>query len=169
MIEILPPPNAIFAVTSTERIRCYRGPSGQLDPMPSHECPQSFAAGFQGRVSLPIARGERQLVVRSDSSPGNFGSDGPQEAADGTYAVYVGGGQLLVGAMDQLDAVPLSGITDARSPFLSPGVAMLSLRRHRSHRLRKVRDVLAVPTPLTVDHAAIRQSAGDRRLGGRDG
>jgi Tol biopolymer transport system component len=40
---------------------------------------------------------------------------------DGTHLVYVSGdGQLMVRAMDQLDAVPLAGITGARSPFFSP-------------------------------------------------
>ena len=40
---------------------------------------------------------------------------------DGTHLVYVSrDGQLMVRAIEQLDAVPLGGITDARSPFFSP-------------------------------------------------
>ena len=39
---------------------------------------------------------------------------------DGTHLVYVSrDGQLMVRAIDQLDAVPLGGITRARSPFFS--------------------------------------------------
>jgi serine/threonine-protein kinase len=43
-------------------------------------------------------------------------------SSDGRYIVYVGGSnnQLLVRALDRLDAVALPGITGARSPFLSP-------------------------------------------------
>ena len=40
---------------------------------------------------------------------------------DGTHLVYVSrDGQLMARPIDQLDAVPLGGITDARSPFFSP-------------------------------------------------
>ena len=43
---------------------------------------------------------------------------------DGTHLVYVSGSdsgtQLMVRAMDRLDAVPLAGITGIRSPFISP-------------------------------------------------
>ena len=41
---------------------------------------------------------------------------------DGTHIVYVGGSesQLFVRAIDQLDAVPLRGVTAAGFPFLSP-------------------------------------------------
>ena len=39
---------------------------------------------------------------------------------DGTHVVYVSGGQLMVRAIDQLDAVPLDGTTGAHSPFVSP-------------------------------------------------
>ncbi len=44
-------------------------------------------------------------------------------SSDGTRLVYAGGVRppvLMVRAIDQLDAVPLSGITDSRSPFISP-------------------------------------------------
>ncbi len=40
---------------------------------------------------------------------------------DGTHVVYVGPqGQLMVRAIDQLEAEPLRGITGARAPFYSP-------------------------------------------------
>jgi serine/threonine-protein kinase len=44
---------------------------------------------------------------------------------DGAHIVYlsgqvVAGGQLMVRAIDQLDAVPLRGISTARGPFISP-------------------------------------------------
>jgi len=43
-------------------------------------------------------------------------------SADGTRLVYAAGDQahLMVRALDQLDAVPLPGIANARAPFLSP-------------------------------------------------
>ena len=43
-------------------------------------------------------------------------------SADGTRLVYTAGdqAQLMVRAFDQLDAVPLTGIANARAPFLSP-------------------------------------------------
>ena len=43
-------------------------------------------------------------------------------SADGTRLVYTAGdqAQLMVRAIDQLDAVPLAGIANARAPFLSP-------------------------------------------------
>jgi serine/threonine-protein kinase len=43
-------------------------------------------------------------------------------SADGTRLVYTAGdqAQLMVRALDQLEALPLAGITNARAPFLSP-------------------------------------------------
>jgi eukaryotic-like serine/threonine-protein kinase len=43
-------------------------------------------------------------------------------SADGTRIAYTAGdqAQLMVRALDQLEAVPLQGITNARAPFLSP-------------------------------------------------
>jgi eukaryotic-like serine/threonine-protein kinase len=43
-------------------------------------------------------------------------------SADGTRIVYTAGDQarLMVRALDQLDAVPLAGVANARAPFLSP-------------------------------------------------
>jgi serine/threonine-protein kinase len=43
-------------------------------------------------------------------------------SADGTRLVYTAGdqAQLMVRALDRLDAVPLAGIANARAPFLSP-------------------------------------------------
>ena len=43
-------------------------------------------------------------------------------SADGTRLAYTAGdqAQLMVRALDQLDAVPLAGIANARAPFLSP-------------------------------------------------
>ena len=39
---------------------------------------------------------------------------------DGRYLVYQSRGRLLIRALDQLDAVPLSGVTAGRTPFFSP-------------------------------------------------
>ena len=43
-------------------------------------------------------------------------------SADGTRLAYTAGdqAQLMVRALDQLEAVPLAGIANARAPFLSP-------------------------------------------------
>jgi serine/threonine-protein kinase len=43
-------------------------------------------------------------------------------ASDGTHLAYTAGdqAQLMVRSLDQLEAVPLAGITNARSPFFSP-------------------------------------------------
>jgi serine/threonine-protein kinase len=43
-------------------------------------------------------------------------------SADGTHLAYAAGdqAQLMVRALDQLDAVPLQGVANARAPFLSP-------------------------------------------------
>ena len=45
-----------------------------------------------------------------------------RSSADGTRLAYTAGdqAQLMVRALDQLDAVPLAGIVNARAPFLSP-------------------------------------------------
>jgi serine/threonine-protein kinase len=52
------------------------------------------------------------------------GARGPVLSPDGTHLVYVGGSspgsQLLVRAIDQLEAVPLRGIVGAQDPFFSP-------------------------------------------------
>jgi eukaryotic-like serine/threonine-protein kinase len=39
---------------------------------------------------------------------------------DGRYLVYQSRNRLMVRALDQLDAVPLSGVTSGRTPFFSP-------------------------------------------------
>jgi len=38
---------------------------------------------------------------------------------DGTRVIYLSGGQLMVRAIDQLDAVPLAGTVGGHSPFVS--------------------------------------------------
>jgi serine/threonine-protein kinase len=72
--------------------------------------PMRFAIVPPATLPLAPTISERQLVV----SP------------DGTRLVYVagrtlsGGGQLMVRTIDQIEAVPLRGITNAHSPFMSP-------------------------------------------------
>jgi serine/threonine-protein kinase len=74
-------------------------------PVPGKLPPMRFAIVPPAAQALGINGTDRDIAV----SP------------DGTRLVYVsGGGQLMVRAFDQLDAVPLRGLTDARSPFFSP-------------------------------------------------
>ena len=74
-------------------------------PTPVPLQPVRFAFAPTAAQALAITINDRDLVL----------------SADGRHLVYVaGGGQLMVRAIDALDAVPLPGITGARSPFLSP-------------------------------------------------
>ena len=58
---------------------------------------------------------------------------------DGTHLVYVsGGGQLMVRAIEQLDAVPLGGITGASSPFFSPDGRWIGFFMGNDSELKKV-------------------------------
>jgi serine/threonine-protein kinase len=57
---------------------------------------------------------------------------------DGTHLVYVGRTQLMVRAIDQLDAVPLRGITGARSPFFSPDGRWIGFFTGANGELKKV-------------------------------
>jgi len=69
-------------------------------------------------------------------------------SADGTHLVYVAGPdqQLMVRAIDALDAVPLRGITGARSPFLSPDGRWVGF--FAGNELRKV--AIAGGPPITL-------------------
>ena len=71
-------------------------------------------------------------------------------SADGTHLVYVAGpdGQLMVRAIDALDAVPLGGITGARSPFLSPDGRWVGFFTRSDGELRKVS--IAGGPPVTL-------------------
>ena len=66
----------------------------------------------------------RYAVVLPPAQPLAFSINDRDVAlsADGTRLAYAAGdqAQLMVRALDQLDAVSLSGITNARAPFLSP-------------------------------------------------
>ncbi len=75
-------------------------------PAPVALQPMRFALVPPLAQALAIQGNDRDLVL----------------SADGTHLVYVAGpeGQLMVRAIDALDAVPLGGITGARSPFFSP-------------------------------------------------
>ena len=79
-----------------------------MRPAPAKLQPMRFAIVPPPAQPLAIGQGHRDLAV----SP------------DGTHLVYVGGtageSRLMVRAIDQLDAVPLGGITGASSPFFSP-------------------------------------------------
>ena len=61
-------------------------------------------------------------------------------SADGTHLVYAAGieGQLMVRAIDQLDAVPLRGITGVRHPFLSPDGRWVGFFTGAGGEIRKV-------------------------------
>jgi serine/threonine-protein kinase len=71
---------------------------------PATRQPMRFAIVPPGAQPLTIQGIDRDLAL----SP------------DGTHLVYGSGGQLMVRAIDQLDAVPLGGLTGAASPFFSP-------------------------------------------------
>ena len=77
-----------------------------MRPTPVTLQPMRFALAPTAAQALAINGNDRDLVL----------------SADGTHLVYVAAaeGQLMVRAIDQLDAVPLPGITGARNPFLSP-------------------------------------------------
>jgi len=74
-------------------------------PAPAKPQPMRFAIVPPPAQPLAIAGFDRDLAI----SP------------DGTHLVYVSlGGQLMVRVIDQLEAVLIGGVTDARSPFFSP-------------------------------------------------
>ncbi len=69
---------------------------------------------------------ELRRLARFGMTPtANLGGPPPDRnlviSPDGTHVVYIGtNGDLLVRALDQLDAVAVPGVTNARSPFISP-------------------------------------------------
>jgi serine/threonine-protein kinase len=79
-------------------------------------------------VAPPKSPPMRFAIPQPDGRP--FGMGAPDRAVvlspDGAHIVSVhgadlgGGGELLVRGLEQLDAVPLRGITSARAPFISP-------------------------------------------------
>ena len=71
-------------------------------------------------------------------------------SSDGTRLVYVGGvsAQLMVRAIDQLDAVPLGSITGARTPFISPDGRWVGFFTGTNGELMKVSITGGPPIPL---------------------
>ena len=71
-------------------------------------------------------------------------------SSDGTRLVYVSGAQaqLMVRAIDQLDAVPLGSITGARSPFISPDGRWVGFFAGTNGELKKVSITGGPPIPL---------------------
>lgn len=68
---------------------------------------------------------------------------------NGTQLVYTGArGQLMVRSLDQLDARPLSGVTNAVAPFLSPDGRWIGFFTGTSGELKKV--AIAGGTPITL-------------------
>jgi len=61
-------------------------------------------------------------------------------SADGRYLAYAAGprGQLMVRAANQVDALPLDGITRARTPFFSPDARWIGFFTGISGELKKV-------------------------------
>jgi hypothetical protein len=58
---------------------------------------------------------------------------------DGTHIIYVSsGGQLMMRAIDRLDAIPLAGITGADSPFVSPDGRWVGFFTGATGELKKV-------------------------------
>ena len=93
-------------------------------PAPATRQPMRFALVPPAAQALAINGTDRDLVL----SP------------DGTHLVYVAGSDshLMVRAIDQLDAVPLRGITGARHPFLSPDGRWVGFFTGAGGELRKV-------------------------------
>jgi serine/threonine-protein kinase len=76
-----------------------------MRPAPAKRQPMRFAIVPTAAQPVAIAGFDRDFAL----SP------------DGTHLVYVSlGGQIMVRAIDQIEAVQLGGITGARSPFFSP-------------------------------------------------
>jgi serine/threonine-protein kinase len=69
---------------------------------------------------------------------------------DGTHVVYVAGteSQLMVRAIDQLDAVPLRGITNAAFPFVSPDGRWVGFSTGGGGEIKKVS--IAGGPPITL-------------------
>jgi len=101
-------------------------------PAPVTLQPMRFAVVPPAAQALAVNGNDRDLVL----------------SADGTYLVYVAGNeqQLMVRAIDALDAVPLRGITGARSPFLSPDGRWVGF--FTNNELRKVS--IAGGPPVTL-------------------
>ncbi len=69
---------------------------------------------------------------------------------DGTHVVYVAGSesQLMVRAIDQLEAVPLRGITSAAFPFISPDGRWVGFAASAGGELKKVSTTGGPPITL---------------------
>ena len=95
-----------------------------MRPAPAKLQPVRFALIPPVAQQLSIGGFDRDLVL----------------SADGTHLVYAAGSdaQLMVRAIDQLDAMPLRGITSARSPFLSPDGRWVGFFTGADGEIRKV-------------------------------
>jgi len=103
-----------------------------MRPTPVTLQPMRFALVPPAAQAIEIQGFDRDLVL----------------SADGTHLVYVAGpeAQLMVRAIDSLAAVPLRGITGARSPFLSPDGRWVGF--FVNNELRKV--AIAGGPPVTL-------------------
>ena len=106
-------------------------------PAPAKLQPVRFALVPPAAQALAVHGFDRDLVL----------------SADGTHLVYVAGSdaQLMVRAIDQLDAVPLRGITGARSPFLSPDGRWVGFFTGAGGEIRKV-SIAGGTGPPAVPH-----------------
>ena len=91
---------------------------------PAKVQPMRFALVPPAAQALAVSGFDRDLVL----------------SADGTHLVYVAGtdAQVMVRAIDQLDATPLRGITGARTPFLSPDGRWVGFFTGAAGEIRKV-------------------------------
>ena len=91
---------------------------------PAKVQPMRFALVSTAAQALAVSANDRDLVL----------------SADGAHLVYVSGNdaQVMVRAIDQLDAVPLRGIIGARSPFLSPDGRWVGFFTGAGGELKKV-------------------------------
>ena len=95
-----------------------------------------------GQTPLSRAGLIRFAIVPPAAQPLSISADRDLTiSADGTQVAYIAGAagqtaQLMVRAIDQLDAIPLAGITGPRSPFFSPDGRWVGYYAQRE--LRKV-------------------------------
>jgi serine/threonine-protein kinase len=105
-----------------------------MRPSPAKLQPVRFALVPTAAQALAVSGFDRDLVL----------------SADGTRLVYVAGNdaQVMVRAIDQLDAVPLRGISGVRHPFLSPDGRWVGFFSGTDGEIRKVS--IAGGPPLTL-------------------
>ena len=147
-----------LAFPTTETVTPARAPSRRVGPL-------AIALALTG-VALTTALlvwGVMRPAPQASARPARFAIVPPPAQAlaasraardvvlspDGAQLVYTGPrGQLIVRALDQLEARPLSGVTNAGGPFLSPDGRWIGFFTGTSGELKKV--AIAGGTPIAL-------------------